>query len=111
MARKPRDYDAELQALMDKAKKVKSQKTVQLGELVQITGADALPVEALAGALLAVLEQSKQTPDVVAGWTERGQAFFQQGGKRKARGAPAEHPAAGTANDGGAAAPSHRAAE
>ena len=48
MARKPRDFDAELQALMDKAKKVKSQKTVQLGELVQITGADTLPMEALA---------------------------------------------------------------
>jgi len=31
MARKPRDFDAELQALMDKAKKVKSQRTVQLG--------------------------------------------------------------------------------
>jgi len=28
MSRKPRDFDAELQALMDKAKKVKSQKTV-----------------------------------------------------------------------------------
>jgi hypothetical protein len=111
MARKPRDYDAELQALMERAKKVKSQKTIQLGELVQITGADALPIEALAGALLAALEKSKQTPDVVAGWTERGQAFFQQGGKRKARSAPAERPAAGAAGDGGAAAPSHRAAE
>jgi hypothetical protein len=111
MARKPRDYDAELQALMERAKKVKSQKTVQLGELVQITGADALSVEALAGALLAAVEKSKQTPDVVAGWTERGQAFFQQGGKRKARSAPAGSPAAGAANDGGAAAPSHRAAQ
>ncbi len=53
MARKPRDYDAELQALMDKAKKVKTQKTTQLGELVQVIGADSLPIEALAGALLA----------------------------------------------------------
>ena len=52
MARKPRDYDAELQALMDKAKKVKTQKTTQLGELVQVLGADVLPLEALAGALL-----------------------------------------------------------
>jgi hypothetical protein len=82
MARKPRDYDAELQALMDKAKKVKSQKTSQLGELVQVTGADALPIEALAGALLAALEQSKKQPEAVARWTERGQAFFQEGGKR-----------------------------
>jgi len=80
MARKPRDFDAELQALMDKAKKVKSQKTVQLGELVQVTGADALPMEALAGALLAAVEQSKKSPEAVARWTERGQAVFQQGG-------------------------------
>jgi hypothetical protein len=44
MARKPRDYDAELQALMEKAKKVKTQKTTQLGELVQVVGADALRI-------------------------------------------------------------------
>jgi len=83
MARKPRDYDAELQALMDKAKKLKSQKTVQLGELVQVTGADALPVEALAGALLAAVEQSKKSPEAVTRWAERGQALFQQGDKGK----------------------------
>ena len=82
MARKPRDFDAELQALMDKAKKVKGQKTVQLGELVQVVGADALPMEALAGALLAAIEQSKKTPEAVARWAERGQSFFQGGGKR-----------------------------
>jgi len=44
MARKPRDFDAELQAFTDKAKSVKSQKTVQLGELVQVVGADILPM-------------------------------------------------------------------
>ncbi len=66
MARKPRDFDAELQALMDRAKKVKTQKTTQLGELVQVIGADALPMEALAGALLAAVEQSKKTPEAVA---------------------------------------------
>jgi hypothetical protein len=82
MARKPRDFDAELQALMDKARKVKSQKTVQLGELVQLTGADTLPMEALAGALLAAVEQSKKTPEAAVRWKERGQAFFQGGGKR-----------------------------
>jgi ATP-dependent DNA ligase len=65
MARKPRDYDAELQALMEKAKKVKSQKTIQLGELVQVVGADTLPFEALAGALLAAVEQSRKTPEAV----------------------------------------------
>ena len=82
MARKPRDFDAELKALLDKTKQVKSQKTVQLGELVQVTGADALPIEALAGVLLAAVEQSKAQPEAVARWTERGQAFFQAGGKR-----------------------------
>ena len=82
MARKPRDFDAKFQALMDKAKKVKEQETVQLDELVQLTGADALPMEALAGALLAAIEQSKKSPEAVARWTERGQAVFQQGGKR-----------------------------
>jgi DNA-binding protein H-NS len=43
MARKPRDFDAELQALMDQSKKIRGQKTVQLGELVQVTGDDAPP--------------------------------------------------------------------
>ena len=46
MARKPRDYDAELRELMQRTKKVKSAKTVQLGEIAQLVGADALPLEA-----------------------------------------------------------------
>ena len=103
MARKPRDFDAELQALMDKAKKVKGQKTVQLGELVQVTGADTLPIEALAGALLAAVEQSKKTPEAVARWAERGQALFQQGGKRGSSKASAAEPAGGPASDNGKA--------
>ena len=100
MARKPRDFDAELQALMDKAKKVKGQKTVQLGELVQVTGADSLPIEALAGALLAAVEQSKKTPEAVTRWAERGQALFQQDGRGK-RGskASAAEPAPAPASD------------
>ena len=105
MARKPRDYDAELQALMNKAKKLKSQKTVQLGELVQVTGADALPMEALAGALLAAVEQSKKSPEAVTRWAERGQALFQQGGKGK-RGSKAgtAEPADGPLGDNAEAA-------
>ena len=102
MARKPRDFDAELQALMDKAKKVKSQKTVQLGELVQVTGADALPMEALAGALLAAVEQSKKSPEAVARWTERGQAVFQQGGKRGKQAAPDDPPPQPASGNGAA---------
>jgi hypothetical protein len=109
MARKPRDYDAELQALMEKAKKVKTQKTTQLGELVQVVGADALPIEALAGALLAAIEQSKKTPEAVARWTERGQAFFQQGGKRGTK-QKAGDTAGGADGDNGAAKAAGRAA-
>ena len=82
MARKPRDFDAELQALMERTKKLKGQKTVQLGELVQVTGADTLPVEALPGVLLAAVEQAKKQPEAVTRWTERGHTFFQQGSKR-----------------------------
>ena len=105
MARKPRDYDAELQTLMDKARKLKGQKTVQLGELVQVTGADALPIEALAGALLAAVEQSKKQPEALARWAERGQALFQQGSTSK-RGskAGAAEPAGGPASDASKAA-------
>lgn len=109
MARKPRDYDTEVQALMDRARKVKTQKTTQLGELVQVTGADTLPIEALAGALLAALEQSKTTPEAVARWTERGQAFFQQGGRRGKKAAPGDIPG-GAAGDNGASPAPDRAA-
>ena len=107
MARKPRDFDAELQALMEKTKRVKSQKTTQLGELVQVVGADTLSLETLAGALIAIIEQARKQPEAVARWTERGQEFFQQGGKRKrgagSDGAPAGEPAPGSAGNGTAA--------
>jgi len=110
MARKPRDYDAELQALMEKARKVKTQKTTQLGELVQVIGADALPFEALAGALIAAPEQSRKQPEAVARWTERGQAFFQNGGKRGKK-QTAGDTAGGTAGNGSAAPAPDRAAQ
>ena len=110
MARKPRDYDAELQTLMEKAKKVKTQKTTQLGELVQVVGADSMPMEALAGALLAAVEQAKKQPEAVARWTERGQAFFQAGGKRGKK-STATDPATGAGGNAGPIAPSGRAAD
>ena len=109
MARKLRDFDAELQALIERTRKVKTQKTAQLGELVQLVGADALPFEALAGALLAALEQSKKQPEAVARWAERGQAFFQQDSRRRKKSAPGEA-AGGPPGNGGAAAASERAA-
>ena len=109
MARKPRDYDAELQALMDRAKKVKTQKTTQLGELVQVIGADALPFEALAGALSPPSNNPRRHPEAVARWTERGQSFFQQGGKRGKKPATGD-PAGGTAGNNSAAPAPDRAA-
>jgi hypothetical protein len=53
--RKVRDYDAELKALGDKARALKAKKVQQLGELVTSTGADALDLDVLAGALLAAV--------------------------------------------------------
>ena len=46
--RKPRDFDAELKALEDKAKDLKNRKVQQLGELVILTGADALTAHGFA---------------------------------------------------------------
>ena len=109
MAIKPRDFDAELLALTEKAKKVKNQKTFQLGELIQVIGADSLPIEALAGALLSALDQAKDKPEAVARWTERGQAFFQQGAKRGKKAASGE-PAPAASGNNGAASASDRAA-
>src|SRR6516162_8350577 len=57
--RKPRDFDAELKALGDKARDLKSRKVHQLGELVIATGADTLSADELAGALI-VLAETKE---------------------------------------------------
>ena len=73
--RKPRDYDAELKALDDKARQLKVRKLQQLGELVIATGADMLPVEVLAGALIDVAENKDGTTR--EGWRKQGAAFFQ----------------------------------
>ncbi|MFT8370958.1 conjugal transfer protein TraD [Acetobacter sp.] len=83
--RKPRDIDSELKALQEKAKQLKAQRTIQLGELVEATGSDTLSIEALAGVLLAAVEQADGKPEAVARWTERGTAFFQAGGKKSGR--------------------------
>lgn len=74
--RKPRDFDAELKALGDKAKLLKERKLHQLGELVIATGADALPTEQLAGLLLAGVES--KDPGAKESWRKRGGAFFQR---------------------------------
>lgn len=80
--RKPRDYDAELKALEDKARELKSRKVQQLGELVIATGADSLTAEELAGALVALAE-TKDAGKREA-WAKRGAAFFQRRSRRTA---------------------------
>ena len=78
--RTPRDFDAELKALGDKARDLKSRKVQQLGELVMATGADALSADELAGALI-VLGETKEAGKKEA-WAKRGAAFFQSRARR-----------------------------
>lgn len=82
--RKPRDIDAELKALTDKAAMLKARKVQQLGELVIATGADIKDAETLTGALLVIAE----TDDAARkeSWRKRGAAFFQGGTAKGAQG-------------------------
>lgn len=105
--RKPRDFDAELKALNDRAKQLRARKVKQLGELVIACQADTMPVEQLAGALLAAAGSDAATKEA---WRKRGAAFFQgtaaaaQGGARRGvRGAaPGDGAAPPAAADAGA---------
>ncbi len=99
--RKPRDYDAEMQALNDRTKQVKERKVQQLGELVIACSADALPVEQLAGALLAAVTTTD--PATKEGWRERGAAFFQRSARRTAGGT--DRAASGKPEERGTAQP------
>ncbi|MFC7556865.1 conjugal transfer protein TraD [Pseudoroseomonas wenyumeiae] len=74
--RRPRDIDAELRALQDKARQLRTKQKAQLGELLLATGAaDALDPDALAGLLLHGLEQAKANPKAAESWRQRGEAF------------------------------------
>ncbi|MGL4236375.1 conjugal transfer protein TraD [Tabrizicola sp.] len=85
--RKPRDFDAELKALEDKARDLKTRKVQQLGELVIATGADVLTANELTGALI-VLAETTHTGKREA-WAKRGAAFFRG---RSPRSPPASVP-------------------
>ncbi|MBM3575266.1 MAG: conjugal transfer protein TraD [Alphaproteobacteria bacterium] len=74
--RKPRDYDAELTLLKDKARQLKERKVRQLGELIIATGADTLSPEILAGALLVIIDS--QDGQKRESWRKRGESFFQK---------------------------------
>lgn len=95
--RKPRDYDAELKLLDDRAKALRARKLEQLGELVVATGADALPVEQLAGALLMAAEQKDAV--AVEAQRARGATFFQAA--RRSRRGVASSDDGGPPNAGG----------
>ena len=73
--RKPRDFDAELKALGEKAAMLKSRKVQQFGELVMATGADTLSIEELTGALVTIAATNE--PQKREAWATKGQAFFQ----------------------------------
>jgi hypothetical protein len=79
--RKPRDFDAELRALTDKAKALKTKKQGQLGELIIAIGADALTIEQLAGALLDAVGADAARKEA---WRKSGAVFF-RGDSARAR--------------------------
>jgi hypothetical protein len=78
--RKPRDFDAELKELGDKARELRSRKVHHLGELIIATGADALSANELAGALIVLAETKEIGKREV--WARRGAAFFQSRARR-----------------------------
>lgn len=84
--RKPKAIDAELAALAERTAALKARRIAQLGELVIATGADALEVEVLAGALLSAAGESDAA--VPRGWRIQGEAFF-RGGKTDRTAPPA----------------------
>ena len=97
--RTPRDFDAELVVLNDRAKTLKERKVRQLGELVVATGADTLDAETLAGGLLAMMESVDAARK--ESWRKRGQAFFQRRSRRAGRSVGGGDAGAAT-DDGGA---------
>lgn len=99
--RKPRDFNAELKSLEDKARDLKTRKVQQLGELVISTGADALSADELAGALI-VLAETKDAGKREA-WAKREAAFF-QGRSRRAAPAPDRNAGSAQPQPGGAGA-------
>jgi len=91
--RKPRDFDAELKALNDKARTLRARKVSQLGELVIACNADSLAVEQLAGALIASVKADAATKEA---WRRDGAAFFRKADRDAGGdGGDASEPAAG----------------
>jgi len=95
--RKPRDFDAELKALNEKARTLRVRKVSQLGELVIACNADSLAVEQLAGALLATAKADAATKEA---WRRDGAAFFRKADR--AAGRDGGHASGAAASDGAA---------
>jgi DNA-binding protein H-NS len=92
--RKTRDFDSEMKALNERVRLLKERKLHQLGELMIACGADALPIDVLAGVMLAAVETKDAA--TVEGWRTQGATFFQsttrsapRRNRGDARGAPA----------------------
>ncbi len=81
--RKPRDFDAALKTLTEKAKALKENKRKQLGDLIVATGADALDIETLAGALIATVQSTDAAQKT--GMEEIGRGVFSEGKGRSER--------------------------
>jgi Conjugal transfer protein TraD len=79
--RKVRDYDAELNALRDKAKAIKARKVEQLGALVVATGADTLDLEVIAGMLRQGVMEAK-LESVRESWRADGATFLKRRGRK-----------------------------
>ena len=101
--RRPRDFDAELKALEDRARELKQRKVQQLGELVIATGADSLNAEELAGLLIVATETTDAAKREA--WARRGAEWFR---RKPRRSAPANDDDAGSdqTQSGGAQSPS-----
>jgi hypothetical protein len=99
--RKPRDYDAELRALEDKARELRARKVYELGELVIATGADTLAPEQLAGALIVLAETTDSGKREA--WAKRGAAMFRQRSRRSSK--PTDRNPPGAAAQPGPAQP------
>lgn len=96
--RKPRDIDAELKVLAEKAKLLKERRVQQLGELVMGTGADSIDAETLAGALLVIAET--KDPAKLEAWRKRGEVFFQRKSRKAGQGAQRQPDSAGSPHSG-----------
>jgi DNA-binding protein H-NS len=98
--RKPRDFDAELKALSDKAQQLQQRRIQQLGTLVITTGAAALPIDSLAGALL---QAATSKSDAREAWSIEGATFFRTSRSGAGSGVPTGNTRPAATNDATAA--------